>query len=717
MLRWTFSVVLAACVLGASPGAWAEDKGEVALDTIVVTAEKREENVQEVPASISVLSEFAIENAGVNSVESLSHQIPNFTFSGWGANSHNFAFMRGIGAVKHEPAVGFQVDGVGYSDLGMFNYPLFDLERIEVLRGPQGTLYGRNTLAGVVNIITKKPDNELSATLNAGAGNHGLLESSAQVNAPIVRDKLFLRVSGFAKGRDGYQENTAFGFLGKEGDHFNGRGARMRMAFLPTEDLEVSLNLDGQTQRTGAYPLRRMTPWAAAGLPADEPWTYSHNFESKAESDLWGTSLNIDWDLPFARLTSISAYRSWDNLEINDQDFSPLDITHFRKDIDSRQYSQELRLASPDDGSPFKWLGGLYLFKRDKTVDDTQFFDSQAALFGMTPGLSANTRGKFKDTSHALFGQVTRTFFDSLDFTAGLRYEHEKNILELSRGTSMSGADIRQAFTSRHESSGDALSPKFSVAWRTWEGVMPYVSAARGYRSGGFNHIAPSADKVRFNPEYSWNYELGVKSRWLEDRLLVNLAGYYITLDDQQLTFVMPEGSASTYVENAGSSTSRGVEVETMFKAFTGLDLNAGFALNKATFKTYADPTDGTDYKGKDLPLAPTYNYNLGVQYRAPSFRPISLMGREHKLNFFARADLVGMGRFYWDAANELRQSPYELVNFRVGLQSEHLDLYFWMKNAFDAEYQVVSLQRPNLPVFGQDGDPRTFGVALTLRF
>lgn len=335
----------------------------------------------------------------------------------------------------------------------------------------------------------------------------------------------------------------------------------------------------------------------------------------------------------------------------------------------------------------------------------------------MTPGLSANTRGKFKDTSHALFGQVTRTLFDSLDLTAGLRYEHEKNVLELRQGTAMNGANIGRMPTSRHESSGDALSPKFSVAWRARGGVMPYISAARGYRSGGFNHIAPSADKVRFDPEYSWNYELGVKSRWLDERLLVNLAGYYITLDDQQLTFVMPEGSASTYVENAGSSTSRGVEVEAMFKAFSGLDLNAGFALNKASFKTYADPTTGIDYEGKELPMAPNYNYNLGIQYRSPSFRPITLFGSEHVLNFFARADLMGVGRFYWDAANELRQSPYELVNFRVGLQSEHLDLSFWIKNAFDAEYQIVSLQRPNLPVFGQDGDPRTFGVALTLRF
>lgn len=717
MLRRAISVALVGCVLWVSHGAWAEDKGEVALDTIVVTAEKREENIQDVPAGISVLSEFAIENTGVNSMESLSHHIPNFMFSGWGANSHNFAFMRGIGAVKHDPAVGFQVDGVGYFDMGMFNYPLFDLERIEVLRGPQGTLYGRNTLAGVVNIITKKPDNEVSGVLNAGMGNHGLLETSASLNAPIVRDTLFLRVSGFAKGRDGYQENKAPGFSGKEGDHFDGRGARMGMVFVPIEELEISLNLDGQTQRTGAYPLRRMTPWNAAGLPADAPWTYSHNFESKAESDLWGTSLNIGWDLPFGRLTSISAYRSWDNLEINDQDFSPLDITHFRKDIDSRQYSQELRLASPDDASPYKWLAGLYLFNRDKTTDDNQFFDSQAALFGMSPGLSVHTRSKAGDSGQALFGQVTRTLFDSLDLTAGLRYEREKNTFELSSETFMNGLMVRQTPGSRHESTGDALLPKFSVAWRAWKDIMPYVSAARGYRSGGFNHVAPSTDKVRFDPEYSWNYEIGVKSMWLDNRLLVNLAGYYITLDDQQLTFVMPEGSAGTYVMNAGTSTSRGLELETMFKVFTGLDVNANFALNKATFKTYADSTTGVDYKGKNLPMAPTYNYNLGIQYRSPPFDPVSLFGRDHALSFFARADLMGVGRFYWDADNKLRQSPYELVNFRVGLQSEHLDLYFWMKNAFDTEYQIVSLQRPNLPVFGQDGDPRTFGVGLTLRF
>lgn len=697
--------------------AFAAEATERAPNTVYVTAEKREENIQEVPGSISALSGLYLEDAGIGTLEKLSHHVPNFVFSGWGANSHNFAFMRGIGAVHNEPAIGFNIDGVGYFDTGMFNFPLYDVERVEVLRGPQGTLYGRNSLAGVVNIITRKPDNRLSATVSGGAGDHGLLETSASVSAPLIQDSLYLRMSGFAKSRDGFQRNTNPDGLGKEGDHVDAKGGRLKLIYAPCDDLEIALNLDGQTQKTGAYPLRRMTSWPVFGLPADAPWTYSHNVENKAESDLWGASLHLDWDLPFGRLTSITAYRSWDNLEINDQDFSPLDITRFRSEIDSEQVTQELRLASVEGSEPFKWLVGAYLFNSDKTTNGIQFFDSQAALFGLMPGLSQAARSKVTDSGYAWFGQLTRTFFDQLDVTGGLRYEYHKNKYRYDNETFLSGVSLGALPTNRGSDSGDILLPKVSIAWRAGVHLMPYASVARGYRSGGFNHNAPSAASVRFGPEYTWNYELGLKTSWFNDRLLVNLAGYYITLDNQQVTLVMPVGSSGTYVDNAGAGESRGLELETRIKVLPGLDLMGGFSVNKATFSSYQDGESGADYKGNRFPIAPSYQYNLAAQYRSDAISSVDLFGRKHEVNLVVRGDLMGMGDFYWDAGNALRQKAYELVNFRVGLESDHVDLHLWLDNAFDTVYQIASLQRPNLPVFGQDGAPRTLGVTLTARF
>ena len=688
------------------------DEKNVVLEPVTVTANKREEDIQEVPSSITVIDAIDMDDALINSFNTLADHVPNFHFYDWGANSHNFVFMRGIGAVHNEPAVGVYLDGVGLFETGMFNYPLYDAERIEVLRGPQGTLYGRNALGGVVNIITREPGNETVVEGSAGVGNYGMLESNFFLSVPVVEDKVFLSASGFAKKRDGYQENTSAGFTGDEGDHNKGFGGRVKMLMTPHDNLELIFHLDGQKLNGGSYPVRRMTDWAATGLPADDPHTYSHNYEeNKAESNTWGSSFSVKWDTLHGSLASITGLRMWDNVEINDQDFSPLDVTHFQHDISQQQYSQELRFAS-HDGSPFRWLAGAYGFYRDKTEDDTQFFDSAAALFGAVPGTVTNTVSDYKNYGFALFGEATYTVFGDVDLTAGLRYERETSDYGRKGKTFVPGPGWTVTPARELDAAFDAILPKFSFAWRVTDAIMPYATAARGFRSGGFNSQAPSAAQYEFAPEYTWNYELGVKSQWWSGRATLNLAAYYIDIEDQQLSFVMPLGSSKTYVTNAGESNSRGVEVESQVRVLDGLDFIVNASYSHTEFEKYSDSVSGDNYKGNTLPMAPVYDFNLALQYRDTSF-----FSDDANIGLFARVDLIGVGTIYWDAANSLEQKPYELVNCNFGVEGEHLDFNIWVKNIFDVEYTEMSFQRSVFPVLGQDGPPRTLGATLSFRF
>lgn len=672
------------------------------LAPVVVTAEKHEANVQEVPASVTAFTSERIEDSRIESIEDFSRQAPNMFISNWGIRGNSFVFMRGIGAVNNDPAIGFYVDDVNYMDYRVFDSPLHDIERIEVLRGPQGTLYGRNSLAGVVNIVTKKPDNEYHAGIEQTVGNYSLFETKAYARAPLIDDTLFLGVSGQAETRDGYSRND---YLGGDVDHRNDLNGRMHLRWTPNEDLDVTYSLDGENVDDGAFPLTQL-----ARVHGD-PHHVDYDYEGKNLRDAVGTSLRVAYDAECFRLTSISAYRHYDETADNDQDFTRVFLYNASEHIDDHQYTQEFRFASPEDNGDFKWLAGLY---GHDSKQDHELDIAYAPGVVLPTLVNQDTDADLTTQGYAVFGQATYTFFDKLDVTAGLRYDYEKSSADYTAAWSTGGAVFTNSALDGNVD-GEAWLPKFQVDYRWTPEFMTYASVSEGYRGAGFNTAAPTPADFKFNPEYSWNYETGFKSSWFDNRVTFNAAAFYIEIDDQQVVQLLP--TLDTVIRNAGESTSKGFELESTALLAKDLLFEAGFGYTDAVFEKYTDPVAGLDYAGNKTPLAPEYTYNLALQYRYPLVKEFTFLGTTSPLKLFSRLEMQGIGPFYWNKENTLRQEAYELVNMRLGFETDNYELMFWAKNLFNQEYDAVAFEFPGSAPVGEAGDPLTFGVTVGARF
>ena len=642
MKRNGIAGILAAVLLSAwSLPAGAEETYK--LDPVLVTAEKRTENVQDVPVSVTAISGQQIKDSGIRSIQDVARQVPNLFIANWGFRGNSYAFIRGIGAVNNDPAIGFYVDDVNYMDSRVVDTNLFDIERIEVLRGPQGTLYGRNSLGGVVNIVTKKPDNEFHYGLEQTVGNENLYETTLYMRAPLIKDKLFFGVSGTSEQMDGYNTND---FLDKKVDRRRGLNGRMQLRWMPTDKLDVTANVDGEKVNDGVFPLTDMDQ-------ADKnPHHVSYNYEGRDKRDTLGSSLRVAYDAPWFKVTSITAYRGYNDVTRNDQDFTPYDLITAKEDIKDRQFTQEFRFASPEGSGPLKWLGGLYLYKK---LDYT----SDYLAGGMVvPGMSSDIRGRKHD---------------------------------------------------------DVFLPKAQIAYRWTPDFMTYAGVSRGYRSGGFNTSFLDVSDLAFDPEYSWNYEVGFKSSWFNNRVNFNTSLFYIDLSDQQVTQVLP--TANTVIRNAGKSRSMGFEVEASALITEGLLFEGSFGYTDAKYRRYSDKVSGMDYAGNRTPLAPEYTYNLALQYSLPLLESFDFFHKEDSLTWITRAELQGVGKFYWNDANTLKQDPYELVNLRTGLETDNYSITFWAKNVFDKKYNCVAFAFSGSSALAQVGAPRSVGVTFRADF
>jgi iron complex outermembrane receptor protein len=689
----SFVITLALCAVASAGEGNKTVKAPLELEQVVVTAEKRAEQAQDVPTSITAFSGMDVEDSRITTIQDLSLEVPNLFISNWGMRGNSFVFVRGIGAVNNDPAIGFYVDGVNYMDSRVFDSNLFDIERIEVLRGPQGTLYGRNSLAGVVNIVTRKPGNAVNAGVEQTIGDYGLFQTNIYARTPLVKNELFLGISGGLEKRDGYSDND---YLDTDVDAHDSLSGRANLRWTPTGELDISLNVDGEDLDDGAFPM--------AGLKdlRNNPRHVAYDTEGKNERQAMGVSLRVEYEAPWLRVTSISAYRHYDDTAFNDQDFTPYPLATAYEDIDDEQFTQELRFASPDDGRDFKWMAGLYGFHTQQDHHLTMSFAPDVMLPGM--GVDRKTDSDIPTSGGAIFGQGTFTLFKKLDLTAGLRYDYEESSIDHVIALESDGMDLGTTALDDSQSS-DAWLPKFQAAYHWTPDLMTYAGVARGYRSGGYNTGYLDTADAAFDPEFSWNYELGFKSSWFGKRLILNTALFYIDLEDQQVVQLLP--TADTVIRNAGKSRSMGAEVEGKALLHEGLTFEAGFGYTDAEYVDYEDALSGKDYAGNSTPLAPEYTYNLALQYRHPL---------TDKIGLFFRSELNGIGSFYWNDANTLKQDAYTLVNLSLGVETEVFDILLWGRNVFDTEYEAVGFEFPGSDPVGQSGDPLTVGVTCRLR-
>lgn len=695
------AAALAALLLGPGAALGAEpeqnatrEAAATELPTVVVTAQKREENVQKIPMSLTVVTDDELNDSGVRDTSELMRYIPN-AFVRDAGNYHQTS-IRGVGGFitsLHSP-VGLYVDDVNLPNVFMQNPELFDVERVEVLKGPQGALYGRNSESGVINIVTRQPDNELrgriSTEYNAYDTDHGLSSGAklgAAASGPLKEDTLYLGLAGKWDYTGGYVTNayndddkaTSF-------NDFTGRGT---LRWTPDSRWDVSIIMDGSANDDGMGYGRYLD-----GPGQTSPGTIDSDEDGTRQRRANGQTLRVKYADDAVAFTSVTGRRFFDDEYGIDMDMTPASVMVGEYDSTNQLLSQEFRLASAPDTGPLEWLTGVYAYKEDLDVKSVYNYPT---FFG------AQSRDTDIDIQGgALFGQATYTLFDRLHLTGGLRYDYIDMHADQTYDSTLFGLTHAEYGAG---SNGAEILPKASVSYDLSDTVMPYATVSRGYLAGGFDYTSPtSAATLQYDPEYTLNYEVGAKTTWLDNRLAVNVALFYIAMDDKQVAEAVP-ATGSVYISNAAEAHSQGVEVEVRARPAQGWELFGSFGYTDTEVDTWSgvNVAGPYDYSGNDLTYAPEYTYTVGAQYM-------------HDSGFFGRMELLGTGPMYHDAANTLREDGYELVNTRIGYADETYEVTLWCKNIFDTEYNTVQYAISGVPA-GFDGASRQFGITLTYKF
>ena len=684
------------------------------LDAVIVSAQKKEESLQKIPFSISSISARQVQDYRLWDIKEITAIVPNLYAADPGDN-RNVSSIRGITTTSYDPAIATYIDGVNQFNLDTYIAQLVDIERIEILRGPQGTLYGRNAMGGVINIITKQPTNQLAGNLELSVGNYGQHRFGYGIRFPVVKDKLFAGFAGVYEGRKGFYTNE---FNNKSFDRQRGATGNYYLKYIPNSKWNVTLNVKHSWNRNhGTFPLVMN-----ADSALKYPFKLNQNAVTKMIDDIFNGSLSINHfgrGFQFSSQTAYQTNHRYYNQPI-DGDFSPIDgvsiINDYGNDWNKvKVLTQEFKLSSPaSSASPLNWTVGTYLFYQDNPVKQATHFGNDADLVGAPDknfSIIGTTKGKNRGI--AFFGQATYSITKKLDLIAGLRYDYEKKKLSVL-GEYQKDPDPTPIFETRPDTSAtnsfSAFSPKLGLAYRATENTNLYITYSRGYRTGGLTPLSsdPSQPPLHpYKPEYSDNVEIGIKNNLFSNRLYLNFAAFYTGVKDAQVpTLIVPD--AVTITRNAGKLTSKGVELEISSFPVKGLQAIYNVGFTDAEYKTLKLSQNGSsvDLAGKKQIFTPETTSMLALQYGYA-------IGTRQNLQLVVRGEWMYLGKQYFDLANNISQSPYHLLNTRFGLAANNFEIMFWGRNLADRNYISYAYDFGAVHL----GNPRTYGVTLMGRF
>ncbi|MDR1395409.1 MAG: TonB-dependent receptor [Deltaproteobacteria bacterium] len=661
----------------AQPAVQPSGEGMV-LEPILVTADKREAELFDIPSSAAVISSETMSLFKIDSTEKLFQAVPNIYLTNTGPRgvSTNFGTIRGIASsMAGSPVLGIYIDDVYYPHLGML---LMDLERVEILRGPQGTLYGRNAEAGVINIVTKNPENFFTGQVSAEYSSFKTRKMETSFSGPIVPDSLLFRVSAAYEASDGYFRNQ---FDGKDDTgRYEDKSFRLKLMSPVSEDTRLDLTMDVNDFWSGGYadfaPLRKNS----------RAWDkINSDFDGGSRNKQLGFSLRGRTELSFGSLLSVTSFSQEKMNSGNDVDFTPQYLVNLFIDQDTDIISEEIRLLSNNEESPLKWLLGIYAYSEDLRMDASL----DAPLFGGVMDMKNDIDSK----AAAVFGDVSYLFFGKLELSAGLRYDYIRKNTEYSmlyNGFRMAGGHDSKSFS--------AWLPKVSASWRFSDQAMVYAAVSKGFREGGFNMI----DDIGFpyKSEFAVNYEIGAKMRWLDSRLTANLALFQIDWTNRQIEIMVPQ-TGGFHVDNAGRAVSRGLELEIAARPADSLTLEAGFGYTAIEYKEYS-PSPLENYSGRRAIDSPRYTGRLAAAWRHPS-------------GFQAGFSWSAFGKVYFDPANQVSQGAYSIADVFAGYDAGPVSIKLWGHNIFNAQYFTRGVQdAPGTSWYGRAGQPRSFGIKVT---
>ena len=699
----------------------AEEEGVMAYDTIVVTAQRREQSLQDVPVAVSAFSAQQLKNNNVETIQDLALRTPGLTVGAADPIQNNFS-LRGIGTANGisqnaggDGSVVVFVDGVYAGRGGTLDLDVLDLERVEVLRGPQGTLFGKNAIGGLIQFVSRQPTQARSLHIEATAGNYDKYNLVLRGNVPLS-DKVFLSGGISHKQRDGYEFNET---TGNDVNTQDMTTARAALRFLPSDQFDITLRADVSTQDQVGNPRDNICNEAfnggvhCVGVNPD-PRIVNAYTDGQILRQIASYSGEVSWDTGAGTLTSLTALRDV-KYKFRTPFFSnpvnpptQIESTDFGRE-DATQFSQELRYAFDALDDRLQGQVGLYYLDEDIDRVQGQIQDFPApSLTGTAIYPQSVTASSF-----AIFGQFDYDLTDTLTATVGARMTWEEKEGRFA-GMKVSGPGLPpplgtlEGYDVNASEAWDAFTPRFALNWQVTDTAMVYASAARGYKSGGFQGLSGTAAgaSTPYDPEFAWGYELGAKTEWFQRRLTLNAALFQTDYEDLQISQLVP--LCCVVVSNAAEAEIRGLEVEFVGRVSEAFRIDGSYSYLDTEFVEYEIP--GSDYTGNELPRSPAGKYNIGAQFETP-------VGGWHAL---ARLDYSWVDDAYFEASNVSSQAwpAHDNLDARLTLTlpDERWQVSFWGKNLTD---ELVPTYVTYFGAFQQTlvpyAPPRTYGVSLSL--
>ena len=710
----------------------ARDNGtEPVLEEIIVRATKRAESVQDIPISATVFSGQDLVDIGAFGMQDIASRSPSLKFGNRTDLKIGGTTLRGIGrltgaSAANEEAVAYYVDEVYVGGGVGANLDLFDLERVEVLRGPQGTLFGRNSVGGAINITTNKPVPETKGYIDASYGNYDAVRIQGAFNKPLS-DRLYGRVAADYYDREGYTENL---FSQEDGDTANSKAVRAQLRMLPTGDADdmefnISASYRDVDQSSKFFETLRYDPDSLLalglglnGIPQDtDPYDRAVNANEPGKETLeaWSLAVHGLVRLGDLDLNTITAYRTHDYFNRGDTDMTPLDWSFDGDPEDVWRFSQEIRLTSNYQGR-FNWIAGVYYLRQKATnLSVLGLGAHEEAILGI-PAIAFGSDADTELDSISGFVSFNYRLRDNVEVSLGGRYTYEEKLIDyrqedpfgLAGGTfSLNGEDDWGAFT-----------PSVSARYFVNDDVMIYGTVSRGYKSGGFNDALGSGANISFDPEFVWSYEGGIKTAWLENRVIANVAVFEMDWTDIQFS----QDNAATpaifdpVTGNAAESHSRGVEAEFSALPTDSLKLGINGSIVEAEFDEGILPAPGGGIPLGDIPSSPEYTLNLNAEYRIPvnDGAGLTVVGeyiRQGDVEYSTTNNPIGHVEAVgvWNA-----RLHYENANDRWALT-------LWGRNLGDEDVVERVFELFSNPFIGKDfivlAPPRTYGISARFNF
>ncbi|GAB7528669.1 TonB-dependent receptor [Pseudomonas sp. 3A(2025)] len=699
-------------------------QADTALKAVTVTATRRESTLQKVPVAVSVVDGEQLERENRNGVAGIAQRVPTLNFRTASSSKDTSLFVRGVGTISTspgvEPSVSTVIDGVVYGRPGQATLDLMEVERVEVLRGPQGTLFGRNASAGVVNVVSRDIPEK-----TRGYADYSFFGKSNEQRLRFgiggaLTDNVKASLSTLWGDYDGNVRNT---YTGDKVNGYDSKGLRGKLQFDPNEDLRITLIGDYSESRStnpNGVPYNTNSSFSAGFAPnraSTANRDVENDYRTYAEDTHKGLSAQIDWTLGSHTLTSITAWRGWDNLLNQDQDRLaglPVDALHDRGTVDYDQFSQEVRLASPT-GQFLEYVAGVYLYHGESKENYLRQL--------VTLGDAQSARGKFSATndSYALFGESTLNFTDDWRGIVGLRFTRDEVEYDHQRVSTspLTLRAMRPSFASSGSHSDTGVSGRLGLQHDFTDDLTGYVTYSRGYKGPAYNvyfqMYAPDTEAL--DPETSNSWEIGLKSTALERRLTANLALFRTDYDNYQANFFdQVGGSPVTRLINAGSVRSEGAELDLTYQATRQLKLSAALAYTRARIDDFQCPAGAAascNINGKPLPFSPDWKSYVRADYSIPL---------ENGLDVELSSDYSWQSEVQYslDQNIDTRQGAYGIWNASVALAdySEGWRVALLARNLADRSYAPLLMSSTNgINRMVPRDDQRYFGVQVRKDF